>query len=164
MRILTHVEDSVSQQSMGKFARTVREGDSFYFVTGVHGSFLMLSELHKGRSKGSIVVLEGKLGSGWRGFGIQMRKTIAPVQQGFLSNQKGVSKTVMVAVAEPWKHDGDLREKGEEKILEIQISNNTISSGDRVPLKGKSENIKAQFGGDITSVINSLEVVVSKIH
>ena len=116
----------------------------------------MLSELHKGRHKGSIVVLEGKLGSGWRGFGVQMTKTIAPVQQGFLSNQKGVSKTVMVAVVEPRKHNGELGKKGKEKISEIQISNNRISSGDRVPLKGKCENIKAQFGADITSVINSL--------
>ena len=42
-----------------------------------HGSFLMISELLHGRQKGFIVVPEGKLGSGWRGFGFHLRKAIA---------------------------------------------------------------------------------------
>ena len=45
--------------------------------SNAHGSFLMISELLHSRRKGFIVVLEGKLGSGWRGFGFHLRKTIA---------------------------------------------------------------------------------------
>ena len=37
----------------------------------------MISELLRGRRKGFIVVPEGKLGSGWRGFGFNLRKAIA---------------------------------------------------------------------------------------
>ena len=45
--------------------------------SNAHGSFLMISELLHSRRKGFIVVLEGKLGSGWRGFGFHLRKAIA---------------------------------------------------------------------------------------
>ena len=39
---------------------------------------LMISELEHGRQKGLIIVPEGKLGSGWRGFGFHLRKAISP--------------------------------------------------------------------------------------
>ena len=38
----------------------------------------MISELLHGRRKGLIIVPEGKLGSGWRGFGFHLHKAIAP--------------------------------------------------------------------------------------
>ena len=38
----------------------------------------MISELLHGRRKSLIIVPEGKLGSGWRGFGFHLRKAIAP--------------------------------------------------------------------------------------
>nr|POE67094.1 hypothetical protein CFP56_71562 [Quercus suber]POE89156.1 hypothetical protein CFP56_76293 [Quercus suber] len=37
--------------------------------------------VYKGHQRGSIVILEGKLGSGWRGFRIHLRKTIYPINQ-----------------------------------------------------------------------------------
>ena len=94
MRILNHIEDLVSKQSPSQFARIVREGDKVFILqlgSNAHGSFLMLSELHKGKHKGSKVVPEGKMGSGWRGLGIHMRETIVPVRQA-----PSVSKKVSV--------------------------------------------------------------------
>ena len=110
--------------------------------SNAHVSFLMLFELFSGKRKGSIVIPEGKLGSGWRGFGIHMRKTIVPVWQGILDNQKGVPKAIMVAVEKPWKKGGGVGKKGKEKISKIQISNDTIS-GDHVSFEGNSEMVKA---------------------
>ncbi|KAF3961438.1 hypothetical protein CMV_013943 [Castanea mollissima] len=43
----------------------------------------MISELLHGRRKGFIVVPEGKLGCGWRGFGCHLRKAIAPESPAF---------------------------------------------------------------------------------
>ena len=62
------------------FARTFRDGNKVFILQlgfNAHGSFLMISELLHGRRKGLIIVLEGKLGSGWRGFGFHLRKAIA---------------------------------------------------------------------------------------
>ena len=50
MRILTHIEDLVSKQSSSQFARTIREGDKVFILqlgSNAHGSFLMISKLHK---------------------------------------------------------------------------------------------------------------------
>lgn len=143
MRILILVEELISKQSPGQFASTVREGDKVFIMqlgSNAHDSFLILSELFRGKHKGFIVIPEGRLGSGWRGFG----KTVVPIQQGILGNQKRVSKAVTVVVEKPWKKGGGVGNKGKEKISEIQISNDTIS-GDHVPLEGNSEKVKAQF-------------------
>ena len=43
-----------------------------------HGYFLMISEFLRGRRIGFIVVPEGKLGCGWRGFGFHWSKALAP--------------------------------------------------------------------------------------
>ena len=40
-------------------------------------SFLLISKLTHGHCKGFIVVPEGKTGSGWRGFGLHLRKVLA---------------------------------------------------------------------------------------
>lgn len=45
MRILNHIEDLVSKQSPGRFARTVREGDSFYFATGVQRPWFLFDAI-----------------------------------------------------------------------------------------------------------------------
>ena len=63
------------------FARTIRDGNKVFILQmglNAHGSFLMISELLHGRRTGLIIVPEGKLGSGWRGFGFHLRKAIAP--------------------------------------------------------------------------------------
>jgi len=66
-RILFHVEELLSKPNLGQFARTVREGNSVLIMqlgSNAYGSFLLVSELDKGRRKGFIVIPEGKQGSG----------------------------------------------------------------------------------------------------
>ena len=63
MRILNHIEDLVSKQSPSQFARIVREGDKVFILqlgSNAHGSFLMLSELHKGKRKGPKLFQRGR--------------------------------------------------------------------------------------------------------
>ena len=80
-RLLTYVEDLMTNAPPKKFARTFRDGNMVFILQlgfNAHGSFLLISELVHGRQKGFIIALEGKLGSGWRGFGFHLRKVIAP--------------------------------------------------------------------------------------
>ena len=80
-RLLAIVEDLMSDVSPGQFAWTFRDGEKVFILqlgSNAHGTFLMISELLHGHRKGFIVVPEGKLGSGWREFGFNLRKAIAP--------------------------------------------------------------------------------------
>ncbi|KAL0009596.1 hypothetical protein SO802_011098 [Lithocarpus litseifolius] len=79
-RLLTMLEDLNYSEPPVHFARTVRDGEIVFILQlgfNAHGSFLMISELLHGRRKGFIVVPEGKLGSGRRGFGSYLRKALA---------------------------------------------------------------------------------------
>ena len=81
LRLLTYIEDLMSNTRLENFARTFRDGNKVFILQmglNAHGSFLMISDLLHGRRKGVIIVPEGKLGSGWRGFGFHLRKAIAP--------------------------------------------------------------------------------------
>ena len=78
-RLLFNVEELISGQFHGQFAKSFREGDKFFILqlgSNTYGSFLLISELIHGHRKGSIVVPEGKSRSGWRGFGLHLRKVI----------------------------------------------------------------------------------------
>ena len=75
------MEELIIGQSRGQFAKSFREGDKFFILqlgSNTYGSFLLISEIIHGCRTGSIVVPEGKVGSGWRGFGLHLRKTIDP--------------------------------------------------------------------------------------
>ena len=61
-RLLLHVEGLMSNQSPNPFVRTFREGMRSSFSS--YGALLRIIELINGRHRGSIVVLEGKLGCG----------------------------------------------------------------------------------------------------
>ena len=70
-RFLFDLEELISKQSPGHYARTIREGDIVFILqlgSNAHGTFLMVSELLHGRWKGNtvgnIVIPEGRLGSG----------------------------------------------------------------------------------------------------
>ena len=66
-RFLFHLEELISKQSPGHFARMIREGDIVFILqlgSNAHGKFLMVSELLYGQRKGNIVIPEGRLGSG----------------------------------------------------------------------------------------------------
>ena len=81
LRLLSYIEDLISNTHPENFARTFRDGNKVFILQmglNAHGSFLMISDLLHGRRKGVIIVPEGKLGCGWRGFGFHLRKAIAP--------------------------------------------------------------------------------------
>ena len=74
-RLLFNVEELISRQSRGQFAKSFREGDKLFILqlgSNTYDSFLLISKLIHGCRKGSIVVLERKLSSGWRGFGLHL--------------------------------------------------------------------------------------------
>ena len=78
-RLLFNVEELASKQSPVQFSRTFREGNKIFIIqlgSNASGNFLLVFELIHGRRKGSIVILEGKLGKGWGGFGLHLRKTL----------------------------------------------------------------------------------------
>ena len=80
-RLLSMLEDFISTEPPGHFVRTVRDGETVFILQlgyNAHGSFLMISKFLCGRRKGFIVVSEGNLGCGWRGFGFHLRKALAP--------------------------------------------------------------------------------------
>uniref|UniRef100_A0A7N2R5F7 HECT-type E3 ubiquitin transferase n=1 Tax=Quercus lobata TaxID=97700 RepID=A0A7N2R5F7_QUELO len=81
LRLLSYAEDLMSNTRPENFARTFKDDSKVFILQlgfNAHGSFLMISELLYGRQKGLIIVSEGKLGCGWRGFGFHLRKAIAP--------------------------------------------------------------------------------------
>ena len=78
-RLLFHMEELLSKQSSDHFARTKRKGEKVFILqmgSNAHGMFLLLSELLHGRRRGNIVIPEGRMGSGWRGFGLHPRKML----------------------------------------------------------------------------------------
>ena len=98
LRLLSYVEDLMSNTRPENFARTFRDGSKVFILQlgfNAHGSFLMISELLHGHRKGLIIVPEGKLGCGWRGFGFHLRKAIAPDTLGVKpSSQSALFPTV----------------------------------------------------------------------
>ncbi|KAK7831726.1 hypothetical protein CFP56_027080 [Quercus suber] len=118
---------------MGSFARTFRDGDKVFIVqlgSNAHGRFFMISELIHGRRKGFIVVPEGKLGSGWRGFGLHLRKAIAPESlvnkqpqpQSVLKLTVVKSKPLLLAMAAADWRDGGGSKKGKPLTPNFEFS------------------------------------------
>ena len=70
---ILYVQLVCERRVLREFYLSVRGGQCFYPPIGVHtqGTILLISELAK--DKGFIILLEGKMWSGWRGFG----KTVA---------------------------------------------------------------------------------------
>ena len=72
-RMLFNLEELASKQSLVQFSRTFREGNKIFIIqlgSIASGNFLLVFELIHGRRRGSIVILEGKLGKWWGGFGL----------------------------------------------------------------------------------------------
>ena len=126
-RLLFNVEELVLKHSPTQFSRTFREGDKIFIIqlgSNVHCMFLLISELIQGWLKGSIVISEGKLGRGWRGFGLHLRKTLEAslLQLGHPKNQKGDLKQLALVMVVGRPNNYGIVNKGMEKILEFQIS------------------------------------------
>ena len=112
-RFLFHLEELISKQSPGHFARTIREGDIVFILqlgSNAYGKFLMVSELLHGQRKGNMVIPEGRLGSGWCGFGLNLRKILKPAsltgQVSFHRIQSAPKAEVAVVVDRPYNHGG----------------------------------------------------------
>ena len=99
-RLLSLLEDFISSKPPGHFARTVRDGETVFILQlgfNAHGYFLMLLEFLRGRRKGFIVVPEGNLGCGWRGFGSHLRKALAPGTPAFNLSPKLLLGSELIA-------------------------------------------------------------------
>nr|POE45540.1 pentatricopeptide repeat-containing protein [Quercus suber] len=160
-RFLFHLEELLSKRSPGHFARTIREGDIVFILqlgSNDHGTFLMVSELLHGRRKGNIVISEGRLGSGWRGFGLNLRKTLKPTSlssHGSLHRiQSALKADAAVVVGKPHNHSS-AKNIGKEKITVFQNLNpSNPSNSVRDQGRSYSGEDTAQFGADILSNIN----------
>ena len=135
-RLLTNVEELISNIPPRNFARTFRDGSKVFILqlgSNAHGSFLMISKLLHGCRKGSIIVLEGKLGSGWRGFGFHLRKAIAPdsltvkppIQSvlNLIGHQFRQQKSFLSATVDGDRKDFGGSKKGKHLMPGIQNSN-----------------------------------------
>nr|POE67467.1 hypothetical protein CFP56_27397 [Quercus suber] len=153
-RILFHVEELLSKPNQGQFARTVREGNSVLILqlgSNAHGSFLLVSELDKGRRRVSIVIPEGKLWSGWRSFGVQLRKTIHPLFQNNGVKHRSATFRPVRMMEKVRQISGGFGNKGKEAALDFQNLKSCISWG------GIFETDKHQVGVEVTSAINKAE-------
>ena len=79
-RMLSIMEKFILFELHDHFARTVREGETVFIIqsgTNAHGYYLMISELLHGWWKGFLVIPEGRMGHGWRGFMWHLKKVLA---------------------------------------------------------------------------------------
>ena len=80
-RLLSIMENFIFSEPHEHFARSVRDGKTVFILqsgSNAHGYFLMISELLHGRRKGFLVIPEGRMGNGWRGFVWHLKKVLAP--------------------------------------------------------------------------------------
>ena len=166
-RLLAIVEDLMSNVTTGNFARTFRDGDKVFILqlgSNAHSSFFMISELVHGRRKGFIVVPEGKLGSGCRGFGLHLRNAIAP--DTLISKQPQYdlkpivekSKSLLLVTAEAnWK-DGGGSKKGKpsnfENTNKSNLHNHSHDTRNLIAEKEKPMS-KAKFTHEIKDSVGS---------
>ena len=80
--LISNIEHIVVGVSPKQFF-TFREGDTTFTLqwsSNSSGQFLLLTELKTGRSRRSIIILEGKERYGWKDFGLERRKVLNPSQ------------------------------------------------------------------------------------
>ena len=115
--------------------RTIKEGEKVLILqmgSNAHGMFLLFFELLHGRRRGNIMILEGRMGSGWSGFSLHLRRALEPaslVRQGQPHRQL---KPIVVA-AKHSNHGGRYNIhgggiKGKEKVTVFQNSKTYASS------------------------------------
>ncbi|KAL0004171.1 hypothetical protein SO802_011732 [Lithocarpus litseifolius] len=164
-RLLFNVEELIFGQSSGQFAKSCCEGDKFFILqlgSNSHGAFLLISELTYGRRKGSIVVPEVKSGSGWRGFGLHLRKInngsggdIGKKKNALIQNtnfeQPGV-KSLSV-----FSHNNSVEGiLGQRKPPGVKILSES-SHVNRVTCKDSTRGQRDQIGAKILSTIDGIE-------
>ena len=92
------------------------------------------------------------MGSGWRGFGLHLRKTLEPASLAGQGQPHRQSKPIVVAAGHN-NHSGGI--KGKEKIAEFRnLKTSASSSFHRDQSDLYSDKAKAQIGAKLTSNIN----------
>ena len=138
------MEELIFGQSRGQFAKSFREGDKFFILqlgSNTYSSFLLISELIHGCCKDSIVVPEGKSGSGWRGFGLHLQPRVSSFQaSNHRYSQKRHFKNLCIG--------GGRGNKGKNKTAFVQNSN------PRDTCKESIQGQREQLGAKILSTIN----------
>ena len=130
-RLLLNVDELISGKSRGQLAKSFREGDKCFILqlgSNTYSAFLLISKLINGRRKGSLVVPEGKSGSGWRGFGLHLRKvldseSLAPKQVITGFPKRDATKSFASVVARNRKTNGGGGDKGKNKTDSVQNTN-----------------------------------------
>ena len=158
---LFHLEELISKRSPGHYARTIREGDLVFILqlgSNAHGTFLIVSELLHGRRKGNIVIPEERLGSGWCGFCLNLRKILKPAsltsQGSFPRIQSALKADAAVVVGRPHNHGG-ATDKGKEKSTVFQNLKSSIPSNPyRDQGRSFSREGTTQIGADTLSNID----------
>ena len=80
-RLLSIMENFIFSKSREHFAHSVRDGETVFILqsgSNAHGDFLMISELLHGCRKGFLVIPEGRMSNGWRGFVWHLKKVLVP--------------------------------------------------------------------------------------
>ena len=141
------MEELIIGQSRGQFAKSFHEGDKFFILqlgSNTYSSFLLISELIHGCCKDSIVVPEGKSGSGWRGFGLHLQPRVSSFQaSNHRYSQKRRFKNLCIG--------GGRGNKGKNKTAFVQNSN------PRDTCKESIQGQREQLGAKILSTINGIE-------
>ena len=166
---LAIVEGLMSNVSAGKLTRTFRDGDKVFILqlgSNAYGSFFMISELIHGRWKGFIVVPEGKLGSGWRGFGFHLRKAIAAETLAIKLSSQSVlkptiveqcrqrdTKTHMLVMVEGCRREDGGGNKRKQLIPNFQNLKNILSSQNQDFRERNARKEKANIGAKILLII-----------
>ena len=160
-RFLFHLEELISKRSPGLYARTIKEGDLVFILqlgSNAHGTFLMVFELLHGRQKGSIVIPEGRLGSGWHSFDLNLRNILKPpslTSQGLFPRIQSAPKADAAAVVGRPHNHGRAANKGKEKIPGFQNLNFSTPRNPYLDHGSSFSGIDtAQLGADFLSNID----------
>ena len=99
-RLLSIMENFIFSESREHFAHSVRDGETVFILqsgSNTHGDFPMISELLHGRRKGFLVILEGRMSNGWRGFVWHLKKVLVPGHRALNLPHKHVPGSVVCA-------------------------------------------------------------------
>ena len=100
--LMNNIEHSVIRVNPKQFF-TLREGNTAYTLqcgSNTYGQFLAVTELKVGGQRRAIIIPAGKAQQGWRAFGLELRRMLAPTQYA-----SGGSKFI----AQPHKRNSEIQ-------------------------------------------------------
>ncbi len=127
-RFVKDLEDLYSKTHHGDFVRTTREGDKVFIMqrcSNDKGQYVLVQEIQKGGRRGSIIIPEGRNGSGWQGFHFKPSRFLQPelVKQNTQRTYQPANKNIAsdrgsfaAMVSGQGRSHGEGNGKGKEKI------------------------------------------------